>query len=120
MGVVSGQRSPRMGLVLEASKALAACCDESNDTHNSLVARGLGACAPWVKFTEEVCWEEETDPSARGPFHVLCAEQEGDLGGPRAVRTVMNGNTELADLAGGGFMTGPEILALLHGMTLPA
>lgn len=45
----------------------------------------------------------------------LCAEQEGDLGGPRAVRMSMD-DSDLADLAGGGLMSGHEILQLLQGM----
>lgn len=45
----------------------------------------------------------------------LCSEQEGDLGGPRAVRMSMD-DSDLADLAGGGLMSGHEILQLLQGM----
>lgn len=45
--------------------------------------------------------------------------QEGDLGGPRAVRVpgiMGDGAQELAELAGGGLLNGQEIIALLHGM----
>lgn len=53
-----------------------------------------------------------------GTFGKLCKEQEGDLGGPRAIRTIVDPNSELAELAGGGLMNGHEILALLQGMSV--
>ena len=50
-----------------------------------------------------------------GPLHQLCQQQAGDLGGPRAQRVPLEG-AELAELAGGGMMSGHEILALLQNM----
>uniref|UniRef100_A0A7S0RKD5 Uncharacterized protein n=1 Tax=Chlamydomonas leiostraca TaxID=1034604 RepID=A0A7S0RKD5_9CHLO len=114
LGVVSGQRSAGMGLVLEAAKALVAACDDANTTtFSALVRRSLLASSRWSEYVD-------ADPySGPGAYVQLTNEQEGDLGGPRAVRSLMNGGaSELADLAGGGLMTGQEILALLQGMSV--
>lgn len=110
MGVASGRRSAVVGLVLEASRALEACCDEANNTYNPKVRAMLQGNSQWSKWCD-------ADPfTGPGQLQQLCQEQEGDLGGVRPVRPIINGTSELADLAGGGLISGPEVMALLHRM----
>lgn len=59
----------------------------------------------WAEFVGE-----------EGALQACCKEQEGDLGGPRAARVPMDDSADLAELAGGGLISGHEILALLQGM----
>jgi hypothetical protein len=59
----------------------------------------------WSEFIEE-----------GGLLSQLTTEQEGDLGGPRVARTLMDDSADLADLAGGGLISGQEILQLLQGL----
>ncbi|KAJ9528314.1 hypothetical protein QJQ45_014291 [Haematococcus lacustris] len=66
-------------------------------------------------------WSEFAAAEEKGALRCLCHEQEGDLGGPRILRPYLGGlmhggSSELADLAGGGLMTGQEILTLLQNM----
>jgi hypothetical protein len=61
---------------------------------------------PWSEFSAE-----------GGPLEQLFTEQDGDLCGPRPVRPITEEGADLAELAGGGLMSGREILALLQGMS---
>jgi len=103
LAVPSGVRSALMGFVLELCKLMQAACDEAQDTFNALIKAKLAASPEWSEFNADLA--------------KLTAEQEGDLGGPRPIRAPVEEGSELAELAGGGLMSGREILALLQGMS---
>lgn len=68
-------------------------------------------CSPQTSET----WQAFIEPN--GVLTTLCQEQEGDLGGPRPVRlAVEESGSAMAEMAGGGLISGHEILALLQGM----
>ncbi|MEW5298643.1 MAG: hypothetical protein WDW36_001738 [Sanguina aurantia] len=105
LGVLSGVRDPIIGFIIGTCKVLTACCDANNiSIYNNNIKELLELDAQWSEFNRE-----------DGVLEQLCLEQEGDLGGPRAVRMSMD-DSDLADLAGGGLMSGHEILQLLQGM----
>jgi hypothetical protein len=73
---------------------------------NEAVVKALMVDAAWSEFSAD-----------GGPMHALFDEQGGDLCGPRPCRPVVEEGQDLAELAGGGLMSGREILALLQGMS---
>ncbi len=95
---------------------------------NAALKAALDADAAWREFAAKADGGAAGGDPPGGPAAAgasggalarLCAEQEGDLGGPRAQRTGnLDGGDHLAELAGGGLITGSEILALLQGMSM--
>ena len=92
------------------------------------VAKALGSCEAWQSFTSDPDpWGEDgSQASTLSPLSQLIKEQDDDLCGPKPVRPPPPppgdamvddaGMGELAEMAGGGLMSGRDILALLQGM----
>ncbi len=86
---------------------------------NDLLELALMTDAAWSDFTA-AGGEEAGADGCGGALARLCAEQEGDLGGPRPAPAPLSddGQDLVTELAGGRLITGPEILAFLQGWSL--
>ena len=91
------------------------------------IEKSLNTCEAWLKFSSDPDpWGEDgTRASSTSPLSQLIKEQDDDLCGPKPVRPppptgdAMGdeaGMGKLAELAGGGLMSGRDILALIQGM----
>ncbi len=120
VGVVGGKRLPVTGFLIEASKLLHSLVHTGYDSGSD--SRGEDPHLEHIRLALAANnqWSEYTDPEA-GAYAKLLKELEGDLGGPRAMRSANTlEGSELVELTGGGLLTGPELLAMLQGMSLPS
>lgn len=97
-----------MGFVLELARALLEVQESGKEEgpQHAAVSAALDMSSTWSEFCIEA-----------GPLQQLLREQTEELCGPRPIRLLTEEGSELADLAGGGLMSGREILALLQGMS---
>jgi hypothetical protein len=82
---------------------------------NPQLGRALLANSAWCDFKGSGdAWDDEA------PLELLSKECEGDLGGPRAQPEpdVLLEGSELSRLAGGGLISGQDILAFLQNLSL--
>jgi hypothetical protein len=92
------------------------------------VAKSLSSCEAWQRFTSDPDpWGDDgSQASTLSPLSQLIKEQDDDLCGPKPVRppppptgVAMSddaGMGELAEISGGGLMSGRDILALIQGV----
>lgn len=91
------------------------------------IAKSLESCEAWQQFSADPDPWAEDGSRASSTSHLsrLIKEQDDDLCGPKPIRPPPitgdamadeAGMGELAEMAGGGLMSGREILALLQGM----